>query len=294
MLPTTMIYQIFSKFQNSSSCSFISPHNSTSRIPSCSTMFASTKTCAHKEKRNGNFTSTIIACPTLHIPHDASTFTMRDMYTIRMNAQKAEFCSIWVLLSLNIIAMILRKYSSMSTSNQDSAGQHYLAPTLYEISLFYIKASLISRFLVYVFDFINARKKMGYLKTASSFAGFPLWLVCHHGGVYLGHFIIAFFMVAQNHFQCAMLLAIWQSSHNTWTKKYSKVFYWGNVLLGVVTLFFYVLVKWKDDTWACISMVLIMVVADMGVALLFMESFGIGTKKIGTTTMEKKQLKEGI
>jgi hypothetical protein len=265
--------------------SFISPHNSTSRIP-CSTMIASTGTCAHKEESNGNFTSAIIACATLSTLH-ASTFTMRDMYTIRMKAQKAEFCGIWVLLSLNIIAMILRTYSSTSTNNQDSAGQHYLVSIIYEISVFYIKASLISRFLVYVFDFANARKKIGYQKNASSFAGFPLWLVFHHGGVYMGHFIIAFFIMAQNHFQCALLLAIWQASHNTWTKKYSKVLYWGNVLLGVLTLFYYVVVKWQNATWACVSMILIMLVADMGIALLFMESFGIGAKKIDTT-VEKK------
>ena len=83
------------------------------------------------------------------------------MYTIRMNAQKAEFCGIWVLLSLNIIAMILRKHSSMSTSNQDSAGQHYLASTLYEISVFYFKASLISRFLVYGFRLHQCPKEDG-------------------------------------------------------------------------------------------------------------------------------------
>ena len=285
MLPTTMLCQIFSKFQNSSSCSFISPHNSSSRIP-CSTMIASTGTCAHEEESNGNFNSAIITCASLSIPH-APTFTMRDMYIIRMKAQKTEFCGIWVLLSLNIFAMILPKHSSTSTNNQDSAGQLYLASFLYEISVFYIKASLISRFLVYVFDFANARKKMGYLKNASSFAGFPLWLVFHHGGVYMSHFIVAFFIMAQNHFQCALLLAILQSTHNTWTKKYSKVLYWGNVLLGVLSTYVYVVVKWQDATWACVSMILMMLVVDMGIALLFMESFGIGTKKIDTK-VEKK------
>ena len=289
MLPTTMLYQIVRMCQNSSSCSFISPHNSSSRIPPCSTsIIASTGTCSHKEESNGNFNSAIITCArSLSIPH-APTFTMRDMYIIRMKAQKAEFCGIWVMLSLNIIAMILRKNSSTSTNNQDSAGQLDLASFLYEISVFYIKASLISRFLVYVFDFANARKKMGYLKNARSFAGFPLWLVFHHGGVYLSHCIVAFFIMAQNHFHCALLLAILQSTHNTWTKKYSKVLYWGNVLLGVLSTYVYVVAKWQDATWACLSMILMMLVVDMGIALLFMESFGIGTKKIDTRKVEKK------
>ena len=103
----------------------------------------------------------------------------------------------------------------------------------------------------------------------------------------MGHFIIAFFIMAQNHFQCALLLAILQSTHNTWTKKYSKVLYWGNVLLGVLSTYVYVVVKWQDATWACVSMILMMLVVDMGIALLFMESFGIGTKKIDTK-VEKK------
>lgn len=128
---------------------------------------------------------------------------------------------------------------------------------------------------------------MGYLKNGSSFAGFPLWLVFHHGGVYVSHIITAFFIVAQNHFQCVLLMAILQSTHNTWTKKYSKVIYWGNVLLGVVSTYMYVIMMWHNATWACASMVLMMLVVDAGIALLFMESFGIGMKQAATTVESK-------
>ena len=128
---------------------------------------------------------------------------------------------------------------------------------------------------------------MGYLKNASTFVGFPLWLVFHHGGLYVSHSIGAHFIMAQNHFQCALILAILQSTHNTWTKKYSKVLYWGNVLLGVLSTYVYVIVSWQNATWACVSMILMMLVVDMGIALLFMESFGISIKKADVTPEKK-------
>merc|ERR1712151_76492 len=81
------------------------------------------------------------------------------------------------------------------------------------------KLSLISRFLVYTFDFANARNKLGYLKGSASFAGFPLWLVFHHGGVFITHAIVALFVEAQTLFHCAVMLLVLQSTHNTWTKK---------------------------------------------------------------------------
>jgi hypothetical protein len=263
-----------------------------SRIPH-STIIASAGTCARTKEIDCGFPSNSVICARLSIPY-APAFIMGDIYTLRMKAQKAEFFGIWVLLSLNIIAMILIKHLSTSSNHQDYAGYQYSASVIFQTSVLYTKASLISRFLVYLFDFANARQKMGYLKNASTFAGFPLWLVFHHGGVYVSHSIAAHFIMAQNHFQCALILAILQSTHNTWTKKYSKVLYWGNVLLGVLSTYVYVIVSWQNATWACVSMILMMLVVDMGIALLFMESFGISIKKAGATSKKKLKRRKKI
>ena len=47
--------------------------------------------------------------------------------------------------------------------------------------------------------------------------------------------------------------------------------------------------KWQQSAnWACVSMILMMLVlVDIGIALLFMESFGIGIKKADATPEKK-------
>merc|ERR1712151_821125 len=134
------------------------------------------------------------------------------------------------------------------------------------------KLSLISRFLVYTFDFANARNKLGYLKGSASFAGFPLWLVFHHGGVFITHAIVALFVEAQTLFHCAVMLLVLQSTHNTWTKKYSYTMYWGNVLVGVLCTYVYAALNWQNAVWACGSIVAMMSIINTGIALLFVES----------------------
>ena len=58
--------------------------------------------------------------------------------------------------------------------------------------------------------------------------------------------------------------------------------------IGVVsTNIFYVILNWQNTTWACVSMILMMLAVDMGIALLYMESFGIGIKKPDATPEKK-------
>ena len=102
----------------------------------------------------------------------------------------------------------------------------------------------------------------------------------------MSHSIGAHFIMAQNHFQCALILAILQSTHNTWTKNYLKMLYWGNVLLGVLSTYVYVIVSWQNATWACVSMILMMLVVDMGIDLLFMESLGIRCLRLISRVLE--------
>merc|ERR1712113_1115182 len=68
------------------------------------------------------------------------------------------------------------------------------------------------------------------------------------------------------------MLLVLQSTHNTWTKKYSFTMYWGDVLVGVLSTYVYAALNWQNAAWACGSIVAMMLIINMGIALLFMES----------------------
>lgn len=80
-----------------------------------------------------------------------------------------------------------------------------------------------------------------------------------------------------------------QSTHNTWTKKYSLGLYWGNVLLGVVTSLVFSAFNMMGDevelSWSlCLCMGVAIVTTVVGIVLLFAEcckSSSSSSKKSG-------------
>ena len=129
----------------------------------------------------------------------------------RKQFQKMEFLTNWALLCLLAVG------ESHTVFNIISSHIHTAA-------LLYIKASIFTRIVAYAIDFANARKKLGKL---------PSWLILHHVGVLASHITVAFYF-SRTYFKAMLYLFCIQSTHNTWTKKYSLFLYWGNVLLGMM------------------------------------------------------------
>jgi len=142
------------------------------------------------------------------------------LYDMRQKLQKVEFLVIWLLVVALVITALIGDdvYDVCDT-----------------IALNYIRYSVISRFLAYVMDFTNAAVKLG--TGDEKWRAIPLWLWMHHGGVLGSHVMIAFFFMDPVTFAKYIFgLVANQSSHNTWTKKYSYFLYWGNVALGFASL----------------------------------------------------------
>jgi len=164
-----------------------------------------------------------------------SITTLMYLYTFRQKLQKAEFLIIWTL----VFALMASVIASQELFNQ-----------VYTISFVYVQYSVYSRIFAYVMDFANASVK---LAEDGKWNVIPLWLILHHSGVLGSHVMIAFFFmtpqVTSNSFSKMIFgLVGTQSSHNTWTKKYSLVLYWGNVLLGFVCLSFITDISIRNTT----------------------------------------------
>ena len=130
-------------------------------------------------------------------------------------------------------------------------------------SIVYIELSLFTRLLAYAVDFANAREKLGSL---------PSWLILHHVGVFAVHMNTAFHF-SQSYLYTMIYLLSLQSTHNTWTKKYSLVLYWGNVLLGVILGISCTVMNMMDDdvklSWAsCLAGLLALSTTFRGIYLL--------------------------
>ena len=214
--------------------------------------------------------------------HKSKEVTIRDFYLFRMKVQKAEILAIWLFILFNIFEHLL---SSTQKPNERQNDIESLSISL-TIAALYIKLSLLTRFLAYAVDFVNARKKLGLIKN-KSFAGFPMWLILHHGGVFVIHCIVAKFISPRDHIDAVAILAVIQSTHNTWTKKYSKFLYWGNVLFGVLAVYINAIINIRNAFWAWTSVIAMMLVVDIGIGLLFVESMGISLRVTGRNVVRQ-------
>lgn len=170
---------------------------------------------------------------------DSICFALNNRYSLRIKLQKVEFCLCWLLFLANALCVVGTVGATASTS-------------ILSFTLFYVQASTVSRVIAYAFDFSKA-----YVKTNS----IPEWLKLHHFGVLLQQTTMGYFILGRTYNLCLLdyyyndinngsemmticngLLRLRlivcllgsQATHNTWTKRFSLVFYWGNAFgIGV-------------------------------------------------------------
>jgi len=187
---------------------------------------------------------------------EKSTELLSFVYTIRQKLQKLEFLIIWIFALILTVTVIV---------NQD------VFETVYDITLVYVKVSVFTRLWAYIMDVTNAAVKLG--TDDQRWSAIPLWLILHHGGVLGSHTVIGFFFMtgSSNYVKMLFGLIATQSSHNTWTKKYSLFLYWGNVALGFSALSYvvYLSIRNASEMIAGVIILLTSVVATLcGIILL--------------------------
>ena len=147
--------------------------------------------------------------------------SLKQTLAFRKQLQKVEFLACWMVFFIAAAAdndmMIMAPTSSSSISS--SCCLYY--------TILYLKISTFTRAFAYAVDLTNAWVTFD--------GAIPSWLVLHHGGLLVGQITEIFFLTPKSLNQIMIVALGSQSSHNTWTKKYSLKLYWGNVLIGVLT-----------------------------------------------------------
>jgi hypothetical protein len=149
----------------------------------------------------------------LKAPH-----SLKQTLALRKQLQKVEFLACWMIIFVAAAAdhMMIRAPESTSIP---SCCYYYI--------ILYSKFSTFTRALAYAVDLTNAWVKFD--------GAIPSWLVLHHSGLLAGHITEIFFLTPKTFSQIMFGALGFQSSHNTWTKKYSLKLYWGNVIIGALS-----------------------------------------------------------
>lgn len=182
----------------------------------------------------------------------------------RLKLQKIEFVTCWILVMMNLPPLYVLQNSSAIELRR-------MSRLIFDVSVLYSRLSLVTRFVAYVIDFSTAFSKYCSPSKTILFKGIPLWLILHHGGVYASHYLTAFPLATQNHMQCALCMVCLQSSHNTWTKKYSKAIYWSNVAFGALSTYVYIFTKFHEGH-GVLKFFGYMFGVDVGIILLWFDS----------------------
>ena len=178
---------------------------------------------------------------------------LKALYQLRSSLQKFEFATLWIIL---LHAAIFQQPSALS--------------------VLYIKMSFVLRLAAYSIDFANANAKHNPNPQTVTL---PLWLLFHHFGVVGMHLSSAFFLAPKEPIEIFVWALSSQSSHNTWTKKFSLPLYWGNVLLGVLSGSYYACFLYDGGAkYPAMLFLASLVVTTVGIALLLELSFR-GKKK---------------
>ena len=183
--------------------------------------------------------------------------TLANNYHLRKDLQKIEFFTCWAVVFITV-GLTITSYHHPSYSTQ------LLLPCM----VFYLKASVISRIVAYLFDFSNAAIK--------NHGALPLWLVLHHSGVLIQHISKAILLDGSSCLQIMLFALGSQSTHNTWTKKLSIVLYWGNVLVGVVTSLYVHSIHGSNanhGSGAALAFCTSLLVTSCGIVLLIVDTY---------------------
>ena len=192
----------------------------------------------------------------------ASTFVFNNL-PIRKMMQKIEFFMGWVVIFLTVSAVLRSKSVNVEQT------QFFF--TLQSIAILHFKLSLFSRSFAYAVDLANA-----YIR----FNGIiPKWLILHHSGVWVQHLVKTFFLTPQSPMHIIIFSLAHQSTHNTWTKKYSLALYWGNVLVGVLACLYFNYLVHNKDIFASRCFHYSFQVTSVGILLLVIDSHFLSKKR---------------
>ena len=188
----------------------------------------------------------------------------------RKRWQRVEFITCWtfvILLLSTSAALPPARAVVAKTGALPSSTSSLVSLLILDTATTYIQVSIITRVFAYAVDFANACKKLGSL---------PSWLILHHTGCVVVHSLTAFVFSKSSTSLAILCMLALQSTHNTWTKKYSMILYWGNVLLGVITTLIYTTLNFlAEDVELSLSMYLCMgaafLITAVGVVLLYAE-----------------------
>ena len=205
---------------------------------------------------SNNTRNTINKQSTIALPSfDVSSFVYNNL-PIRKRLQKIEFFMGWVIIFLTVV-------STLASSNVNvQQTQFFLA--LQSAAILYFRLSLITRSFAYAVDLSNAFVRFDGV--------IPAWLILHHSGVWVQHLVKTFFLAPQSPMHIIIYSLGFQSTHNTWTKKYSLALYWGNVLVGVMACIHCIFIQHDADAFASRCFNSSFRVTSAGIILLFLDS----------------------
>ena len=180
-----------------------------------------------------------------------------DSLATRKTLQKAEFFMYWAFFFLTAVR------SSHAILVENTSPSLLLQPAA--ATILYFRLSLLTRSYAYAVDLVNA-----WVRFDSSI---PKWLVLHHSGVWLQHVIKVFFLTPHSPLQIMMFALASQSSHNTWTKKYSLPVYWGNVVVGVLACLYLNCFEHESSIFASRCFYYSFLLTNAGILLLVKDTF---------------------
>jgi len=201
---------------------------------------------------------------------------IRNLFNLRMKQQKLEFICSWVFIILLAGIMITKEGEDEAKAQKEDD----LPMAIFTMALLHVKIiSVYTRIFAFAVDFLNTRDKLGAVK--GNLMGLPSWLLYHHIGVYLSGVVIDIFLTPRNYVEALVISLSLQSTNNTWTKKYSYAMYWVNVLVGVISSWYFLVAlrDGEDALLAKFGMMASLLSAYTGAGMLAMESFQCKKKK---------------
>ena len=125
------------------------------------------------------------------------------------------------------------------------------------------RITAFTRLYAYICDFANAWQKYNN--------AIPVWLVLHHSGLLVGHFVKVFLLTSSCPDQVMAYAIGSQASHNTWMKKYSTTIYWGDVFLGCLACIY--MHSTHESSFAATIFWNSFIMTVAGVSLLILDTF---------------------
>ena len=185
-------------------------------------------------------------------------------YSYRRVLQQIEFFVAWAFITVYVVAgpstsalLLLRPTRADNISSDFNGGAAMTSTILVfqHVAQLYRRLSVYTRCFAYLIDLINAKNKTRKESEKRSMMirsdklhgrslrarGVPLWAILHHAGCMFGHIFWFTMLYPTSQVGILLLLLSQQATHNTWTKRYSASFRSKNVIVGSLSVLFYVI-----------------------------------------------------